>query len=164
MTRVIFRAAQSAPSGSANSRNPASPTPSAHRTGDPTFGSRSSRATSSAGAASLAVHAATAPAGPAPTTRTSRSGICDHREGTDRARRDAFPAPGAAFAVHRQNVGLQMDRLGRAEGEAEPAAVADSQVDDCDFGGRDATHGGTVAAAGRVVKLHPCLGLRISLP
>src|SRR5882672_6210929 len=146
ITRVILRAAQSAPSGLANSRNPASPTPSAQRTGDPTAQSRSNRATSSSGAACFACQAATAPAGPAPTTRTSRSGIGYHGERPDGAGGDTLLAAGAAVPVHRQDVELQVDRLWGAEGEAQPAPIADGQVHDGDFSGRDATHGGTVAA------------------
>src|SRR3979409_368995 len=98
MTSVIRRETHSAPSGFANSRNPASPTPSAHRTGAPIARSRSSNTTSSPGAACFAYPAATAPAGPAPTTRTSTSGIGDHGEGTDGAGTDAFLTNGEGCA------------------------------------------------------------------
>ena len=75
ITRLILRATHGAPTGFANSRNPASPTPSAQRTGVPTAPSRSSNTTSSVGAARFASCAATAPAGPAPMTSTSVSRI-----------------------------------------------------------------------------------------
>src|SRR3979411_2931091 len=104
MTSVIRRDTQSAPSGFANSRNPASPTPSAHRTGAPIARSRSSNTTSSPGAACFAYPAATAPAGPAPTTRTSTSGIGDHGEGTDTAGTAAFLAAGAGCAIDSQDI------------------------------------------------------------
>src|SRR5258705_675502 len=104
MTSVIRRDTQSEPSGLANSRSPASPTPSAQRTGDPTALLRSSNTTSRFGAASLAYQAATEPAGPAPTTRTSTSGIGDHGEGTDGARADTFLAPGTGRAGHGKDV------------------------------------------------------------
>src|SRR3979411_1743077 len=115
MTSVIRRDTQSAPSGFPNSRNPASPTPSAQRTGDPTALSRSSNTTSSPGAACFACQAATAPAGPAPTTRTSTSGIGDHREGTHRAGTDALLAPGALVSINSEDIQLEMDRFGRAQ-------------------------------------------------
>src|SRR2546427_11396201 len=135
MPRVILRAAHGAPSGSANSRRPGSPTPSAQPTGVPTTGSRSIRTTSSSGAARLASAAATLPAGPAPTTRTSRSGIGDHREGADGARGHAFATAGARRAIDQQGLESEVDRLGGAEGEAQPAAVAHGEVDDGDLGG-----------------------------
>src|SRR2546425_328666 len=141
MTFVICRETQSAPSGLANSRSPASPTPSAHRTGAPTARSRSNRTTSSSGAASFACHAATAPAGPAPTTRTSTSGIGDHRERPNGARGDALLAAGAGGIVHGQNVQLEMDGLRRAQRETEATAVAHTEVHDGDCVGRHATHG-----------------------
>src|SRR5438093_7853477 len=128
MTSVMRRETQSAPSGFANSRNPASPTPSAQRTGAPMALSRSSTTTSSPGAACFACQAATAPAGPAPTTRTSTSGIGDHGKGSDGAGTDALLTAGAAGAVHRQNVQLQMDRFGRAERQTQAAPVADRKL------------------------------------
>src|SRR5437870_12723923 len=97
-----------------NSRNPASPTPSAQRTGAPTARSRSSSSTSSSGAARFASHAATAPAGPAPTTNTSTSGI-GHRERAHGAGRDAFPAPRAARAVDHQVVQLEVNGFRRTQ-------------------------------------------------
>src|SRR5258705_6360884 len=115
MTSVIRRDTQSEPSGLANSRSPASPTPSAQRTGDPTALSRSSNTTSSSRAACFACQAATAPAGPAPTTRTSTSGIGDHGKGADGAGTDAFLAPGAGCVVDRQDVQLEVDRFGGAQ-------------------------------------------------
>src|SRR3989442_15906639 len=127
MTSVICRETQSAPSGLANSRSPASPTPSAHRTGAPTARSRSNRTTSSSGAASFACHAATAPAGPAPTTRMSTSGIGEHRERPDGAGGDTFLASGAACVVHGESVQLEMDGLRRAPAAPEAAAVADPE-------------------------------------
>src|SRR6266478_2907636 len=115
MTSLIRRETQSAPSGFANSRSPASPTPSAHRTGEPTAVSRSSNTTSSSRAACFAHKAATAPAGPAPTTRTSTSGIGegggDHGEGADWTGPNAFLAAGARRAVDGKNVQLKMNRF-----------------------------------------------------
>src|SRR5712664_2467324 len=121
MTSEMRRETQSAPSGIANSRNPASPTPSAQRTGAPTALSRSSSTTSSPGAACFACQAATAPAGPAPTTRTSTSGIGDHGEGADGAGADAFLTSGAGCAVDGQDIQLEMDRFGRAKRQTEAA-------------------------------------------
>src|SRR5919109_2988763 len=144
MTSVMRRDTQSAPSGLANSRNPASPTPSAQRTGAPTARSRSSSTTSSSGAACLAYQAATDPAGPAPTTRTSTSRIGHHRERTDGAGTDALLAPGARLAVDRQDVRLEVNRLRRAQRQAQAATVAHCEVDDCNVLGRDTTQGGTV--------------------
>src|SRR2546421_2702788 len=142
MTRVMRREAQGAPSGSMNSRKPGSPTPSAQRTGAPTTGSRSIRRTSSSGAARLASAAATLPAGPAPTTRMSRPGIRDHREGADGARGHALAAAGARLAIDQQVLESEVDRLGGAEGEAQPAAVAHGEVDDGDLGGQRACERG----------------------
>src|SRR5712664_663701 len=121
MTSVIRRDTQSEPSGLTNSRRPASPTPSAQRTGDPTALSRSSNTTSSSRAASFACQAATAPAGPAPTTRTSTSGIGDHGKGADGAGADAFLTSGAGCAVDGQDIQLEMDRFGRAKRQTEAA-------------------------------------------
>src|SRR5882762_5017568 len=121
MTSVMRRETQSAPSGFANSRKPASPTPSAQRTGEPTARSRSSNTTSSPGAACFACQAATAPAGPAPTTRTSTSGIGDHGEGADGAGTDAFLAAGARRAIDGQDIQFEMDRFGRAQRQTEAA-------------------------------------------
>src|SRR6266498_1931880 len=116
MTFEMRRDTQLAPSGLANSRRPASPIPSAQRTGEPTARSRSNKRTSSSGAACLACQAATAPAGPAPTTRTSISGIRGHGERANGAGRDAFLAAGACGIVDRQDVLLEVDRFRRAEG------------------------------------------------
>src|ERR1051326_8857674 len=143
---------QSAPYGSANSRSPASPTPSAHRTGAPTARSRSSRTTSSSRAACLASHAATAPAGPAPTTRTSTSGMGGSRAPGAGRERDhcqraywawcyAFLTSRALIAIDGQDVQRQMDGFGRAEGETQSATVADREVHDGDCVGGHATHG-----------------------
>ena len=154
MTREILRATQGAPSGFANSRSPASPTPSAQRTGVPTARSRSSTTTSSSGAARFAQAAATQPAGPAPTIKMSTSGI-DHGERADRTRRDALATAGASPAVYHQVVEFEVDRFGRAQGQAQAAAVARGQVDHGDFSGTGATHGRTVAAPVRGVKHQP---------
>src|SRR3989441_7114198 len=140
MTLVIRRDVQSARSGLANSRNPASPTPSAQRTGAPTARSRSSSTTSSSGAARFASHAATAPAGPAPTTSTSTSGI-DHGERAHGAGRDAFPAPGAAVAVDHQVVELEVNGFRRTQRQAQPAAVAHRQIHHRYFGRLRESHG-----------------------
>src|SRR5206468_7449121 len=124
MTREILRATHGAASGSANSRSPASPTPSAQRTGAPTARSRSSNTTSSSGAACLACQAATAPAGPAPTTRTSTSGIDNHGERPNGAGGDALLAAGAGCVIDRQEVQLEVDRLRRAERQTEATTIA----------------------------------------
>src|SRR5919106_67385 len=139
--RRILRETQAAPSGSANSRSPASPTPSAHRTGVPTAGSRSISTTSRSGAARLASRAATAPAGPAPTTRTSISNTRDHRERTHGTGRDALAAAGATVAVNGQQVGREVNGLGRAERETQPAPVTDGEVHDGRFASLGARHG-----------------------
>src|SRR6185503_9432198 len=160
ITRVMRRAAQIEPSGLANSRSPASPTPSAQRTGVPTARSRSIRRTSSSGAARLVSQAATEPAGPAPTTRTSTSTIRDHRQRGDGAGRDAFVTAGTGFPVNPQIAHHEMDRLGRAEREAQTAAIAAVQVDDGHFGRGHARHGARVARGRRTVN---CLELAFLL-
>src|SRR5919109_618229 len=132
MTLVMRRDVQSAPSGLANSRSPASPTPSAHRTGDPTARSRSRSSTSSSGAVRLASDAATDPAGPAPTTRTSTSGIRDHSEGADRTGADTLLATGTRLAIDRKRVRCEVNRFRRAHRKAEPAAIAHCKVYDSD--------------------------------
>ena len=163
MTLVIRRDVQSARSGLANSRNPASPTPSAQRTGAPTARSRSSRTTSSSGAACFACHAATDPAGPAPTTRTSTSGIGNHRKRSNGAGTDALLAAGAGFAIDGQDVRLEVDRLRWTQRKAQAATVAHGEVNHSNCLWRDATHGGTVLISQKAVNLEAQVLLEVTL-
>src|SRR5579859_1316531 len=133
-TFFIGRATQLAPSGFMNSRSPASPTHSPHRTGAPIARSRSTHSTSSPSPLAAASHAATQPAGPAPTTSTSSLRI-HHREGAHGAGRDALHAPGARPGVHHQPLAGHVDRLGRAERHAQAARVAYVVVHDGDLAG-----------------------------
>src|SRR6266581_9087847 len=159
MTSVMRRETQSAPSGFANSRNPASPTPSAQRTGAPTALSRSSNTTSSAGAACFACQAATAPAGPAPTTRRSTSGIGDHGECADRAGSDAFLAAGAGCVVDGQDVQLEVDRFRGAQGQTQATTVTHREVNDGNCVRGHATHGRKASRAEKARQASSLLGV-----
>src|SRR5207244_12155545 len=93
-----------------------------------------------------------------------------HRWRARGAGRDALAAAGTGVAIDDQLVERQVDRLGRAEGQTQTAAIADQQIDARDVGGAGMRHAANLSERDEERQASALLGvsvfsrLRRSLP